>query len=230
MADPYQSQFAELALVRISHLEDLDELSNLIAQLESGVAPGQSSGARPTPALSAAGPGTAKKKYEPSLTSTPEGSARVVAPPVDEESAAAPSSLVVALTTENAAEIWSRALSRLSGMVVEQAQQFDSLAIPAPNRLVIRFKPGYAVFKSTCERPAQVAMFEQALADVTGQRVRVEFAISEDRPDESQAVAPVQAVSQHQRLMEVMKHPLVQRAGELFGAQPMRVDEPSSRE
>ena len=115
-------------------------------------------------------------------------------------------------------------------MVVEQARQFDSMAIPAPNRLVIRFKPGYAVFKSTCERPEQVARFEQALAEVTGQRVRVEFAISVDRPDESQSVAPARAVPPHQRLLEAMKHPLVQRAGELFGAQPMRVDEPSSRE
>ena len=51
-------------------------------------------------------------------------------------------------SAENAAEIWSRALSRLSGMVVEQARQFDSVAFPAPNRLVIRFKPGYAFFKS----------------------------------------------------------------------------------
>jgi hypothetical protein len=30
--------------------------------------------------------------------------------------------------------------------------------------------------------------------------------------------------------MDAMRHPLVQRAGELFGAQPMRVDDPPSRE
>ena len=221
---------AELALVRIGRLEELDELSNLIAQLESGVSSGQGSGGRPTGASPAAGPGTAKKKYEPSLNRYPEGSAHALAPPADEESAAVPPTPAVELTAENAAEIWSGAISRLSGMVVEQARQFDSMAIPAPNRLVIRFKPGYAVFKSTCERPEQVARFEQALAEVTGQRVRVEFAISEDNPDQSQSVASARAVPPHQRLLEAMKHPLVQRAGELFGAQPMRVDEPSSRE
>jgi DNA polymerase-3 subunit gamma/tau len=221
---------AELALVRIGRLEELDELSNLIAQLESGVSFGQGSGARPTGALPAAGPGTAKKKYEPSLNRTPEGGARAAPPRADEESAAAPPTPAVELTAENAAEIWSGALARLSGMIVEQARQFDSIAISAPNRLVIRFKPGYAVFKSTCERPEQVARFEQALAEVTGQRVRVEFAISEDSPDQSQSVASARAVPPHQRLLEAMKHPLVQRAGELFGAQPMRVDEPSSRE
>jgi hypothetical protein len=30
--------------------------------------------------------------------------------------------------------------------------------------------------------------------------------------------------------LDAMKHPLVQRAGELFGAQPIRVDDPSPRE
>jgi hypothetical protein len=37
-------------------------------------------------------------------------------------------------------------------------------------------------------------------------------------------------VSPYQRLMEITKHPMVQRAGELFGAQPLRVDDRSNRE
>ena len=70
-------------------------------------------------------------------------------------------------------------------MVVDQARHFDSAASPGPNRLVIRFKPGYALFKSACERPEQVTRFEQALAEVTGQPVRVEFALAENEPGQS---------------------------------------------
>ena len=130
------------------------------------------------------------------------------------------------LSAENAVEIWNRALSRLSGMIVDQARHFDSVAVPAPNRLVIRFKPVYAVFKSACERPEQVARFEQALAEVTGQPIRVEFALAEEAP--AKAEPPAKVVPAHQRLLEAAKHPLVRRAGELFGAQPIQVDPPDN--
>ena len=134
------------------------------------------------------------------------------------------------LPAQNAVEIWNRALARLSGMAVEQAKQFDSVAIPAPNRLVIRFKPGYAIFKSACERPEQVARFEQALAEVTGQRIRVEFALTADEPGESSpSAAAARAVSPHQRRLEVMQNPLVHRAAELFGAQVVDVVDPPPR-
>ena len=132
----------------------------------------------------------------------------------------------VELTAQNAVEIWNRALGQLSGMVVEQAKQFDSVAIPAPNRLVIRFKPVYARSKTMCERPDQAAKFEQALAEVTGQRIRVEFALVSE-PNASDSPVPARVALPQQRLLEAAKHPLVQRACELFGAQPVRVDDPS---
>ena len=116
-------------------------------------------------------------------------------------------------------------------MAVDQARHFDLGGIPRPNRLVIRFKSGYAVCKSACERPEQVARFEQALAEVTGQRIRVEFALAADEPGQREpSAAPARAVSPHQRLLEAVQHPLVHRAGELFGAQPVRVDDPPPRE
>jgi len=205
---------AELALIRISHLEDLDELSEVIAQLQSGAAvePRGAAG-RPQASAPAARPGVAKKKHEPAM-----------APPTSVTEDIGANTPTVEITPEKAPEIWGQALSRLSGMVVDQAKHFDSLEIPTKNHLVIRFKPGYAVFKNACERPEQVARFEKALAEVTGQKIRVEFAIAAEGPSELEP--PVKAVSSHQRMLEVMKNPLVHRAGELFGAQPVRVDDP----
>lgn len=218
---------AELALVRIGHLEDLDELSSVISQLQSGVALGPAAVAE-------------KKKLEPAVAAptgwggscTATSGAAVQLPP--QQSATpqqAPDSSAMPLMAENAVEVWNAALSRLSGMAADQAMHFDSVVLAAANRLVIRFKSGYAVCKSACERPEQVARFEQALAEVTGQRVRVEFALAADEPAaQTPAAAPARVVSPHQRLLEAMQHPLVHRAGELFGAQPIRIDEPSPRE
>ena len=155
-------------------MEDLDELSEVISQLQSGVGAEPAPTARPsqvggTAALASA----AKKKLEPAVA-TPavsEAESHRITPA---------SAATMALTAENAVQVWDLALSQLSGMVVDQARHFSSIAIPAPNRLVIRFKPGYALFKTACERPEQVATFEQALAAVTGGRIRVEFALTED--------------------------------------------------
>jgi DNA polymerase-3 subunit gamma/tau len=209
---------AELALVRISQLEDLDDLAEMIAQLQAGGTAGQGQRAAAVGPTQAAGASTApagvKKKYEPA-DSPPE--LNVAAP-------------TVAMTADNAAEIWTLAISRLTGMVVDQARQFDSVAVPAPNRLVIRFKPGYALFKTACERPEQANRFEQALREVTGQPIRVEFALTAEAPGQSELSAPTARVaSPHQRLLDVVEHPLVQRAAELFGAQPIRVDDPPDK-
>jgi DNA polymerase III subunit gamma/tau len=241
---------AELALVRIGQLEDLDELSAVISQLQS-----QSGGGAvevPVGHPTYAGAGAKKKLDAPSLDLVEpsraervySGEPRAAFPQVgivaestteggqdtqaSEDGAAMP---VVAITAANAVEIWNQALSRLSGMAADQARHFDSIALPVPNRLVIRFKSGYAVCKSACERPEQVARFEQALTDVCGQRVRVEFALAADEAGRPGAAATAaRTVSPHQRLLEATKNPLVQRAGELFGAQPIRVDDPSPGE
>ena len=96
-----------------------------------------------------------------------------------------------------------------------------------PDRLVISFKPGYAVAKSFCERPEQVARFEQALAETTGRRIRVEFIIDAEESSAGTVATPAKSVSQHQLMLEVSKHPMIQRAAELFGATPSHVDPPS---
>jgi DNA polymerase III subunit gamma/tau len=218
---------AELALVRICQLENLDDLSDVIAQLKSGVALDPSPAARPSPAVGMSPPAV-KKKYEPAVGSPPAAEAPPgVANPSSPPSAAP----VVAFSAQNAVEIWHLALGRLSGMVVEQAKQFDSIANPAPNRLVIRFKPSYAIAKSLCERPEQVARFEQALADVTGQRIRVEFALAAEEPSDPSPseAAPARTASPHQRRLELMQNPLVHRAAELFGAQIVDVVDPPPR-
>ncbi len=216
---------AELALVRICSLEELDELPGLIAQLKSGLPAEGAVAARPkqTPAVAKPSarrdPSPAKPAPEPAPSPEPavETPAETVTlPPLSEG---------------NATEIWSTALSRLSGMVAEQARQFDRVAVTEPDRLVVSFKPSFALAKSTCERPDQVARFEKALAEVTGRPTRVRFTLDEGGTVASQPAAKTpEPAAPHQRLAEVAEHPMVRRAGELFGAQPTRVDDPPKSE
>ncbi len=200
---------AELALVRLCCLEELDDLSELIAELRAGsLAEGAAAVSRPAshPAPQAT---AVKKNVEPTA-------AAEATPP-----AAQPA---IPLSGQRATEIWSRALERISGIVVEQARRFDRVEIVPPNRLVVAFKPAYSVAKASCQRPEQVVRFEQALAEVTGQRVAVEFTLTEEA---AEAAPAKRAVSAQQRLMEAVKNPMVRRAGELFGAEPLRVEEPA---
>jgi DNA polymerase-3 subunit gamma/tau len=232
---------AELAIVRISHLADLDEISELIARLQSGAPATQGGGSQAASGGGvAASYAAAKKKHDtPVISPTVSGPANAssesgiddASPSASASSSPSPTGAdTMELTAANAAEVWLAALSRLPGIIVEQARQFDSITVLDSGRLVVRFKPAYAVFKSACERPEQAARFEQALADITGRRVRVDFALSEEEPIQPQPAAPVKTVSHHQRLLEVAKHPFVQRASELFGAQPQRVDEATPKE
>jgi DNA polymerase-3 subunit gamma/tau len=218
---------AELALVRICQLEDLDAIGDLIGQLQSGQALPSSGGSAVGPAASSSThrPVAGKKNVDSAGnhatagqgTSQSEQSPQASAPPRK-------------LNAENATEIWSEALARMSGMTVEQARQYDKAEFSEPNRLVITFKPGYALAKSVCERPDQLAKFVDALAEVTGERLSLEFRISEPSGGEPRPTQPNRDESPQQKLIEAAKHPMVHRAGELFGARPMRVDNPPKRE
>jgi DNA polymerase-3 subunit gamma/tau len=210
---------AELALVRICSLEDLDELPRLIAQLREASPASEPASGKPASAPSRAN----VSKPEPARA--PLGPEPPAAP-----AAVAPSPSAIALTPENATDIWNQVLSQLSGLGARHAKDYADVATPAPNRLVIRFKPAYTLAKSICERPDQAAKFEEALAELTGQTVRVEFALLESDTGHERREPPPPVASPQQRLAEISQHPMIRRAGELFGANPVRVDDPPEKE
>jgi DNA polymerase III subunit gamma/tau len=233
---------AELALVRICNLEDLEELSGLIAQLQSGQPP------------------AAKKKYEPAAQPLaarapatrpteavrPIESATAVPLPAPQATAEAssaspqfqtPGSLSEAededdspeggfvLHATNAAEAWQQAIEKIPGMVGDQAKKYQRLEITGINRMAVVFAAEHAFCKTACQRPEQVQRFEQALKQITGQSIRIEFKVTEADSQERGEAAARPAMNPHQRLLEAAGHPLVRRASELFGAQPTAVDE-----
>jgi DNA polymerase-3 subunit gamma/tau len=248
---------AELALVRICNLEDLEELSSLIVQLQAGqplaigppaarsattsavsssgttspatriaLSPSARSAVAPPSAAVPAAPPAAKKKYEPAAESPVPRQIGTAVAECEEDDDDPPAETGFVLDDVNAGETWRWAIERIPGMTGDYAKKFNRLEISGINRVTVFFSPEHAFCKTACQRPEQVLRFEQALKDVTGQAIRVEFKLLEVSPQAASAEMPARpVVSPHQRLMEAASHPLVRRASELFGAQPTMVEE-----
>ncbi|HBO45794.1 MAG TPA: DNA polymerase III subunit gamma/tau [Planctomycetaceae bacterium] len=231
---------AELALVRISELADLDDLGSLLSELRAGTLPSVATGAAAGDAPKKNAPrqvasnqptgGTPSRANAPRENSSEDPA---TAPPSDESEAdpaianpleAGPP---LELTTANVSEIWDRVVGQCSGLLAENARQVESLAISAPNRLVILLKQGYTFAKSICERPENATRLRQALAKITGRPVEVEFRVEQPSvPAAGAASRPQEVVTPQQRILQIADHPMVKRAAELFGAEATHVADP----
>ncbi len=204
---------AEMALVRIANLENLDDLASLIAEVRSGEDPTGPSMSAPRIAR-LGGRVHGSKKKEPLAN----GNGALTEPVATVSEAAA-----IPLTVETAAAVWNQALAGMSDMLGDLARQADSVALAGAGRLAVTFRAKYTSCKSYCRAPAQLAQLESALAAVAGQRVSVEFRCIDGGPAESPAA---KAPSAAKRRADKAEHPLVRRASELFDARLVRVDEP----
>jgi len=198
----------EIALVRICQLESLDELASIVAQLRSGVAPAPARPAAGSPAPSPAP--AAEKKTEKIPDISPPGA--VQNPPA------------VQFTSESANSIWQQAIAKIEDMTADYAGFCDRIAISAPNRLVASFKSSYTLQKESCEKPERKARIEQALLQVTGQRIHVDFEVR--REESSGASRQQPQPSLRQRMRDFEKHPLVKQAIDMFEAEITRLEEP----
>ncbi len=199
----------EMALVRLSRLEDLTAVSQL-AQLVSqgGHAPAPQSG-RPV-----APPEGIKKK----LTE---------APPNGEHKSA------LTLNAANLAQVWPQVLSSLPHLLASQLAKCGIPAIFGPNTLVFRFPVAYNSEREFCSVPERVVRLEADLGKITEQnwKVRVEAGLK-DAPGQQPApvrTVPVEAengLAKVRRLREEAETvPLIKRAIEVLGAQVVRVEE-----
>ena len=113
-------------------------------------------------------------------------------------------------------------------MTGDCASKFESVAISAPNRLVVSFRKAYTTAKEFCERPDKRTRLEQTLSRLAGRDIRIDFAVL---AEESQVTAPQPLaqrppVNRRQRQAEMQKHPLVRQAVEMFGAEIVTIVDP----
>lgn len=232
---------AEMAVVRICQLENLDELSALIPQLRDGAV--STNAAAPVkknvtpkalPAAKAPAPPTPQV-----ATPQPEVSpvnAGVVAAVVQSESSAATSvneqsdkdsaanetakpATVTSLSTDNVEEIWKQVLNSLTGMVMDHAAEANEITLDSQGRLSISFSEAF--HRDFCEKPANRARLDAALEQVCG--TRVGFVLGKNQRTDSPAKPSTRAPSRRQQQAEIATQPFVQRAMELFDGDPSRL-------
>jgi hypothetical protein len=97
----------------------------------------------------------------------------------------------------------------------------------------LTFPSGYTASYEYCSEVSRVQVIEKHLSRLTGQTLAVKVSKGTDRPAEKRAdknlnsgtaVAP-NPPSRERRKAEILNDPLIQRAIEILGAQPLSVDE-----
>ena len=233
----------ELSLVRIGRLDDLDQVAALVAQLRQGQVPQLSGGGGgPRPASHPGSATTAPSPGAPRSTGVENDASGVAAEPPEsrlaptsqtaaqtepvarDAGAAARRAVGASLSAETIRTVWPEALERMPAILAGHARLASTLEVQGADSLVAVFGRGYTSSKDYCERGDRRSRIEAALAEVVGRPVRIEFVLGPES-DEPPAEAPAaRAATPREKLLEKYQHPLVQRAGELFGARPVRVE------
>lgn len=230
---------AEVALVRAAQLEDLEQLSALIAQLSADGSPDPMRQAEtPRPQGGKQNPSEPKKKSASSrpktaaASNTPQPSQTSLPAQTDggdsEKETAAPGNPDTAppatkLTTANVQQVWTEALEKISDLIRANAQENHCVIASAENALAVSFEENCSFSKSICERPENTRKIESAVSEVVGAPVRVVFTIAESATP-TEEVPPERPTSRKEKMSAVAENPMVRQAQKLFGARPTSVD------
>jgi len=226
----------EMAIVRICHLGDLDELATLIAQLKDSpdvanapIAAKKNETVDAKPRSPESAPPKLRQSTSPAGTATSSAtnvsqasSAVSEAPATDSallEKEPEPARVSTPLTADNVEEVWKRALESLTGMLVDHAAMADDLSLEGDRKLTVSFpSKAYADF---CDRSGNRSRLESALEQACGGPVRLVLQVRArtDGPGKP----PSKIKSRRQQQAEMTAQPFVQKAMELFDGDPSRL-------
>jgi DNA polymerase-3 subunit gamma/tau len=222
---------AEMAIVRICHLQDLDVIASLIEQLKSGEvastgASGGGSAAKKNGPVSAAPP--APPMQPRALPGgRPEPSPMLAPPqrdPRPEAGAVASTPQPRVTIDEHALEpIWKQTLERLTGIAADCAAAASKLSVDAQGRLVASFPESQKFARDSCLRPANLSRIEAALTEVLGGRIGLVLTTHNDPAEVAAPAAPKQRPHPKQQQADAAADPFVQKAAELFDADTSRM-------
>jgi DNA polymerase-3 subunit gamma/tau len=223
----YGRALAELALVRISMLEDLDRIDELVAKLRGGAGaslpqtpPRSLTVARELPSTDVAGEKKndvnrpdrseiAQVDVDPDMTEAseeaePVGTATSQVPLIDWKPGC-----------EN--ELHAAVLSRLNDMTGAHLKRVAKTAISGPSQLDFLFPANYDLDRRLCDRPEVVSRLEQIVFELVGKRVRVRFHLTEAIAAEPKVVATPAKVAAKSRVVEETDDPYLQEMMNVFG-------------
>ena len=213
----YGRPLIELTLVRMSLLEDLDDIRRMIDQV--GANPGAAVVAAPRPIAtsSAASPAGLSAPRVPSTPPEPAKKnsdvtaqpAKMTGSPVAKRD----------FSPSNLPEIWSEVVSRFNDASKNHLVKSSSQAISGPNILEIVFPRTYSLSKTYCNRPELLKRIADAIQEITGAQVTCR--VSEDQSSLARGAdvaPPVVRETESRRTTSVDNDPFVQMAVEVFSA------------
>lgn len=225
----------ELAVVRLSLLEELDHIGALIATglggPESGVGASEEShsgqpASRPAPQQPASTDRvpppdhTPAPRESPSASKHESGSDSTVAPePETDSSTGKESRQAIGLSPESLDVFWPEVVAQLTDRLQGHLQKADSLAISGPNRLELSFPQSYVSSKQFCERPDNLARIAASAARVAGEVIEITLAPALDggSPPPSQRTKSKDQPASRVKKLDVSSDPFVQQALDIFG-------------
>lgn len=250
-ASVHTRTLAEMAVVRLAHLDDLDDLASAIAELRTG----EEVPARPAPAVASKKNGrpelTAPHPTAPAAPSHATSQAPSVPPtPASPDQAnepavridppapatpAAPASLGSAgLSGATVQSAWKNVVANIDGLLGSQAEMASGVRLHDDGSVVVSFASTDRFSKDRCEDPSNRPTLERALAAELGTNVSVRFEV--DASANSQTSTPAEApprpaISRRQLQAEVAERPFVTKAMELFAVEPgkLKVTPPGGR-
>ena len=185
----YGRALAELALVRLSLLEDLNSLEHVIAALRSGQFPAGAVNATRPPAPRAlparpvaSSPPPLEKKNDAAVTEPALG-----LPPVSSmtsslaaEPASTPDRMpiqsihpICELQPGLEAVFLTQLINRITGMLRDNVKKSTVSAISGPNQLVLEFEKRYDLARQYCERSDNLNRLREVAAQLAGKPVSV---------------------------------------------------------
>jgi DNA polymerase-3 subunit gamma/tau len=195
----------EMAIIRLSRLDDLMSLSQLAQMLQGAdgaptprpAAPPSLAAARPSPPAD-----LAKKK------SSEVGDAPNKTP----------------LTNDNLRHVWSEVLTQVGPFLGRELEKAGLPAIIGPNRVVLRFPLAYNRQCEFCSDPVRLNRVLDALERVTSETwdLRLEVAPGLNGQTRPEALAKPELAAAP---AATVQHPLLQATIELLGARLLKIDD-----
>lgn len=215
----YGRVLAELALVRIASLENLEELGQVVKALTK--ADGKLS-------LPTTNSGSPPAVQEQAKTAPPEQPASQKKNENDEQLATSADSPAekspdpVESLEENPEELLPQLIDRVDDRLKTHVKALDAIAISGPNHLDLRFSKSYDFSKRICEKSENRDHLQRILSQIVGKTVQVSIsflageATTTPEPAEQQPRAKTEG--------DPEDHPFVSRVMQVFGASVVNVE------
>jgi len=213
----YGRPLIELTLVRMSLLEDLDDVRRLIDQVAAN--PGAAVVVTPrtvTQSPGVAPPGLSSSRAPSTHSDTAKKNSEVIEQPAKATPLPAAKR---EFSTDQLPVIWSEVVSRFNDASKSHLVKSSSQAISGSNLLEIVFPRTFSLSKTYVNRPDLLKRIAEAVLDITG--VLVTCRVSDDQSSlapVAEVVQPVVREVESRRTSSVDDDPFVQRAVEIFSA------------